>query len=114
MPTTTTTYECLGQIVPGAGNAFATLFLAGTADEVIPAGLQVCNMGAATTFRIRQRVADAAAQPKQYLYYDAPIGANDAFPVMAGQPIGPGDRIEVASASGNVAFTLSGAHRLTV
>lgn len=99
----------LGQALPGAG-ALADLYTAPAAAKTVVSTLKVCNQAAApTTFRVSVAVAGAADERKQYVYYDAPIDANDTFSATEGWTIAATDVIRVRSANGLVSFNLFGA-----
>lgn len=108
------TYGCWAQLEPASGGAYEALITVAAATEYIISALHVNNRSSSNdSFSIRVRVGGAGANTAQQLYSSEPILANDAFPVMAGYPIGPSDVLEVASVGGDITFALYGAKRVT-
>jgi hypothetical protein len=119
----------VGQAYPSAG-VLTTIFtfpardqsvvLARTLDQGTPtllAGdfwatmhtLVVCNQQAlATTFRLSFAPLGAADTAAQYLYYDAPLQANDTFSAQFWIPIARTDVFRGRSANGYCSFQLFG------
>lgn len=98
------------QLAPGAAT-LTDLYTVPADTQFICSKLQVCNRGAATTFRVAVRPAGAAISNEMYQYYDAAIGANEAFPVMAGVTLGAGDVISVYNTLATLSFSLYGVER---
>lgn len=102
----TTAYGFLGQLVPGAASLQA-LYTVPTAKKAT-ARVTVTNLGAVgTTFRVSVAPGGAADNTTQYIAYDEAIDANKAV-VSAPVTLAAGDIVRVRSASGNVAFGLTG------
>lgn len=71
--------------------------------------LKVCNQAPTkATYRVSVAVAGVADATKQYLYYDAPIAANDTFSATEGWTLSAGDVVRVRSSNGQCSFNLFG------
>ena len=103
----TETYKVLGQSNPGA-TTLTDLYAVPAATSAVCSSLVVCNQGGAGTFRVSVAVAGAADAPKQYLYYDAPIGANTTIAVVIGLTLATTDKVRVYASSGTMSFSLFG------
>jgi hypothetical protein len=104
----TFTYKVLGQSNPSA-TTLTTLYTTPASTSVVGATGVVCNQaGAAGTFRIAVRVAGAAIEAKQYLYYDVSIPANDTFAFTFGVTLAATDVVSVYASSATMSFQLFG------
>jgi hypothetical protein len=70
--------------------------------------LTVCNRGAEATFRVSVAVAGATDEPKQYIYYDVIIPANDTMSATVGLTLGETDEVRVYASTTDVSFSLFG------
>jgi hypothetical protein len=102
------TIKVLGQVNPGATTA-TDLYTAPAATSAVASSLTVCNQAAvAATFRVAVRPAGAALDPKHYLHYDAPLGANATLIATVGLTLAPTDVVTVYASSATVSFGLYG------
>lgn len=100
------TLKVLAQLTPSATTEtdFYTAPSAATVSSIV-----VCNRGSSsTTFRISVAVAGAAANNKQYLYYDITIPANDTFIATIGLTLANTDVIRVYAGNSNLSFNAFG------
>lgn len=71
--------------------------------------LVICNQTTNTvTIRVSIAVGGAADDPKQYLYYDLPIDANNTFIAALCISLSRGDIVRVQANSSGVSFNLFG------
>ena len=103
--------KLLAQSLPAA----ATL----TAFYTVPASarahahtLFVCNAAAATTFRVSVAPAGALDAPKHYLFYDAPLAANETKHLELDLPLSATDLIRIYTPGANVSFNLFGTEEI--
>lgn len=98
--------KVLGQIKPPA-TTLSTLYAAPS--QAVASTLSVCNQsGSPTMFRVSIRVAGAADDPKQYIYYDVVLGGNDTFMATIGLSLGPTDIVSVYALNATLSFNLFG------
>lgn len=109
----TENYYVLAQNNPAAATS-TDIYTVAAGKKAVVASIIVCNMGVAGSFRISVAVAGLALAPKQYLYYDLPIDANDTFIATIGLTLGPADVVRVYASHVNMAFNLSGVELTTV
>lgn len=103
----TETIKVLGQLVPGS--VLSTLYTVGAARTTTVSTVVVSNRDvSAGSFRISVAVAGAADDPKQYLYYDVPIKANDSFAATLGITLATTDVVRCYGSSSLIAFNLFG------
>jgi hypothetical protein len=101
-------FKVLGQAAPAATTQ-VDLYTVPAATTATISTIQVCNQNATkTTFRIRVRVNGAANDPKQFLFYEQALLANDAMTVTLGMTLGAGDVVSVYAGAANVSFNLFG------
>jgi hypothetical protein len=103
----TDTAKVLAQSIPTAG-VLTDTYTVPAATSAIVSTIKVANQGAATQFRVSVAVAAAADTPKQYVYYDVPIAANDTFSATEGWTLGATDVLRCQSGSGQVSFNVFG------
>jgi hypothetical protein len=103
-----TTYKVLGQ-VDVAATTEATLYTVPAVTTSVLSTLVVCNRGIAGTFRVSVSVAGAATDPKDYLYYDHALDANDTFTVTLGLTLGAADKVRVYASTTDFSFSAFGA-----
>lgn len=88
--------------------ALTTLYTVPGATSVISSSLCICNRGISSqVFRVSVAVAGAVDDPKQYLYYDLPIGPNDTFIMTIGITLAATDVVRVLGPS-DLSFNLFG------
>lgn len=101
----TTTY-LTKQSAPSATTA-TTLYTVGAGAKTVCSALHVCNRSATpATFRVAIRLLGAVLANQHYMYYEVPIGANDAFSVREGWLLNATDVVEVYASTANLTFTL--------
>jgi hypothetical protein len=97
-------YKTLGQSAPSAVTAIALYTVPGSTSTVVST-VTVCNRGnSATTFRISIRVNGEGDDPKQYIYYDVPIPANDTFAATIGVTLATADALWIYAGNGDLSF----------
>lgn len=99
------TRKILGQAALAATTLTDVYTVPGATEAVCQ--IDVCNRGAATTFRLALAIAGAADATKQYIAYDAPLAANDSVPFY-GICLGAADVVRAYAASANVSVTVNG------
>lgn len=102
-----TAYKVLGQSNPAA-NTQTTLYTVPASTQCISSTIAICNQGISTTYRIAVSVAGAAANSRQYIAYDAPIGGRDTIFLTVGMTLGATDVVRVTANTANVSFNLFG------
>lgn len=101
------TLKVLGQVKPLAATLTALYTASGV--RAVGSSLTVCNQsGTPTSFRVSVRVAAAADDPKQYIYYDVVLGGNDTFTATIGITLGIGDIVSVYTTTATLSFSLFG------
>jgi hypothetical protein len=71
--------------------------------------ITICNRSATpTTFRVSVRVAGAADDNKQYLYYDTPIDGNTTVALTGGLTLAATDIVSVYATLATLSFVLFG------
>ena len=96
------TFKVLGQSNPTAG-ALTTLYTVPVATSTNVGSIIVCNQGTYdVTFRISVAIAGAADDPKQYLYYDILVPANDTFIAILGLTMAATDVLRCYSKDSSV------------
>jgi hypothetical protein len=100
-------FKNLGQLNPGA-TTLTKLYTVPPLASTVASTLVICNQAAAGSFRVSVRVAGAADNPKQYLYYDCPLGANSTMAATLGICLATTDEIWVYASSTGFAFNLFG------
>lgn len=103
------TFKVLGQLSP-AVNTLSALYSVPAATSASASSIMVCNQNSSidAVFRISVAVAGAADDPKQYLYYDVPVGANDTFTATIGMTLSAGDVVRVQTSVTGISFNLFG------
>ncbi len=100
-------FKCLAQLAPAAG-VETILYTAPVSRSVVVSSLWVCNQSAETTFSVRINIGGAANAPKQLLFSNTTIEANDSLVAVSGITLAAGDVVKVTSVSGSVSFMLFG------
>ena len=102
------TRKVLGQANPSA-TSLTTLYTVPASTSTVCSTLTVCNQAAVSgTFRASVRVAGAADNAKQYLFYDAPIDANGTVALTIGLTLTATDIVSVYASSATMSFSLFG------
>lgn len=100
--------KILGQDVPLA-STLTDVYTVPLGRTAVISSIVVCNLDSSNTvFSISLAAAGAADTPKQYIYKDLPLAANDTFVLTIGISLDENDVVRILSASGNVSFNLSG------
>jgi hypothetical protein len=102
-----TAYKVLGQVAPSI-TTLTTLYTVPAATSAVSSTLAICNRGAATTFRVAVRPAGASIDVKHYLFFDAPLPANDSLCLTLGMSLEATDVVSVYAGSSDLSFTLFG------
>lgn len=100
-------FKVLGQLNPAA-TTLSTLYTVPGATKTVVSTLAVCNQGSDTTFRVSVQVAAEADTPKQYLYYDVALPANNTLMATIGMTLDATDVVKVYAGSSTVSFSLFG------
>jgi hypothetical protein len=102
-------YKVLGQVVPSAINTFTQIYAVPSGKQAICSSLTVSGLGADDIlFRVRVRVAGAAADNKQFIAYDMAAAPGLSQALQLSMTLGTGDIVEVYAASTAIAFNLFG------
>ena len=100
--------KVLGQLSPAA-TTLTTLYTVPALKVVTGSSLTACNQNSGdVTVRVSVAVAGAANDPKQYLYYDLPVGGKDTFTATIGITLSASDVVRVYSSATGVSFNLFG------
>lgn len=102
------TRKVLGQSAPAAATPVDAYTVPGATSAVV-SSITVCNRSAtATTFRISVAVAGAAADNKQYVYYDEEIKGNTTFIATIGPTLAATDVVRVYATLATLSFNIFG------
>ena len=110
------TYKVLGQSNPYAETE-TVLYTVPANKQAVISTISVCNTAASdTTFRviIQKASEQTSVLSKQYFAYDTKVFKNDTTSITAGITLATGDRVQVYSLSGTVAFQAFGSEMSTV
>ena len=89
--------------------ALTDLYTVPSATSAVASSITVANLGtSATTYRILVLPSGQTAAKKNFIAFDAPIGANSTDTFTLGMTLAAGDKVQVASDSANVSATLFG------
>ena len=103
-----TVYRVLGQVSP-ASLIEDLLYAVPSSTSAIGSSIIIANRGTSVaTFRVSIAVNGASTLPKDYIYYDLPIGANDTFIATIGITLGDTDEVRVYASNTNLSFSLYG------
>lgn len=105
----TDTIKVLAQSAPSA-TSLTDIYTVAASTSATISSITICNQNAATeiTFRISIAVAGLADTPKQYLYYDLPLGHNDTFIATIGVTLATTDVVRVYTSATSVVFSVFG------
>ena len=100
--------KVLSQTIPSVTTLTDSYTVPGATTTVV-SSFVVCNQaGTDASFRISVAVAGAADTPKQYLYFDLPLPANDTFAGTLGISLAATDVVRVYASSANLSFNFFG------
>lgn len=100
--------KVLGQLAAAAATP-EILYTVPPSAQTTCSSLTVCNRTASPlTFRVSVRVTSAAANNRQYLYYDKSIAANDTFASILGMTLDALDQVVVYASDVGLSFNLFG------
>lgn len=103
------TAKVLGQAYPAVKTLTDLYTVPASGVRTVASTLKVCNQGSSPTkFRVAIAVAGAAAEAKQYVYYDEILAANDTFSATEGWTLAATDVVRVYSDNGLCSFNLFG------
>ena len=86
-----------------------TLYTVPNLAQTTTSSLVICNRtGSGETYRINIRVAGAATDDKQFLYYGKSLAANETFTAVLGLTLGQGDIVEIWASAVDLSFSLFG------
>lgn len=105
----TESLKVLAQLVP-ASTTLTDFYTVPAATTTSASSVTVCNQNGAINilFRISIAIGGVVDDPKQYLYFDLPLGSNDTFVATIGLSLGTGDIVRVQSSASGVSFNLFG------
>lgn len=102
------TLKVLGQLYP-LSSELTDLYVVPPSTYATASSLTVCNQtGSAASFHFSIAVGGATDDPKQYIYFDLFLDANDSFISTVGLSLGPGDVARVRSSITGLSFSLFG------
>lgn len=100
--------KVLGQLDCPA-TTLTALYTVPALTSTVLSSLVIANRTSASrTFRVSIRVAGAADDPKQYLYYDVTLVKNDTFVATLGLTLGAGDIVSVYASATGLSFSAYG------
>lgn len=100
--------KVLGQVKPDA-QTLTDAYTVPALKSATISSLTVCNQGSsADKFRLAVAVAGAADDPKQYLYWDFEVPANDSFSATLGITLAAADVLRVYANSAYLSFNCFG------
>lgn len=102
-------YKVLGQVLPSAASTWTQLYVAPTAKQAICSSLTVANLSTDDIlYRVRVRVAGAAANDKQTIVYDTAAASGVSQALQLSMTLSAGDIVEIYAAATTIAFNLFG------
>jgi hypothetical protein len=100
--------KVLGQVATGATTA-TVLYTVPAATSAVLSSVVIANRGTTVAyFRLSIRVAGAAADNKQYLYYDVIMPPNDTFIATIGVTLAATDELWGYASTANVTWQIFG------
>jgi len=100
--------KVLGQLKPGAAS-LGDLYTVPALTATVGSTITICNQSAtADSYRVAVRVAGAAINVIQYLFFDAPIAGNQTQTWTLGLALATTDVVSVRSTNGTTSFNLFG------
>jgi hypothetical protein len=102
-------YKVMGQTVPSANATWTQIYAVPSGKQAICSSLTVANLSTDDIlYRVRVRVAGAAANDKQILVYDTASAAAVSQALQLSMTLGAGDIVEIYAAATTIAFNLFG------
>jgi hypothetical protein len=102
-------YKVLGQVVPSANTTWTQIYAVPSGKQAICSSLTVANLSTDDIlYRVRVRVAGAAANDKQILVYDTASAAAVSQALQLSMTLSAGDIVEIYGATTTIAFNLFG------
>ena len=102
------TPKVLGQLNPVA-TVLSDLYTCPASRNTTISTLFVCNFGTTPAkFRVMVAVGGAADDPKQRLFFDVDISANNVLPITSGITMSATDVLRVQANTANVSFNAFG------
>jgi hypothetical protein len=102
-------YKVLGQVVPSANTTWTQIYAVPSGKQAICSSLTVANLSTDDIlYRVRVRVAGAAANDKQILVYDTASAAAVSQALQLSMTLSAGDIVEIYGAATTIAFNLFG------
>jgi len=102
-------YKVLGQVVPSGATTWTQIYAVPSGKQAICSSLTVANLSTDDIlYRVRVRVAGAAANDKQILVYDTAAAAGISQALQLSMTLGTGDIVEVYGAATTISFNLFG------
>lgn len=101
-------FKILAQAFPDAGVLTDAYTVPGATSTVVSTFKAANQAATPTTFRVTVAVAGAVAEPKQCIYPDIALPANETFSATEGWTMAATDVIRVHSANGAVSFNIFG------
>ena len=100
--------KVLGQVNPSATTT-TDLYTVPDLTQTTVSSLVICNFGSNQgTFRVSVHVGGAAADNKQYLYYDKTLAANETFSAVLGLTLNQSDVVKVYASNTGLSFNMFG------
>lgn len=103
-----TTYKILGQAAPSATTETDLVTVAASSQNIVSTICIANRSTTVATFRISSSAAGAATTNKDYIVYDANIGANQSIYLTIGCTLATTDKIRVYASTANLSFTAFG------
>lgn len=105
------TYKVLAQVNPVA-TTLVDAYTVPPATSAIISTITIANRaGTASSFRVSVAVSGVVDDPKQYIAYDTPIGANETVALTIGMTLAQTDKIRVYSTNGSMSFNIFGVEK---
>lgn len=101
------TYKVLGQSKPVA-TTLTDAYTVPALTSAVVSTITICNQGAATSIRLSVAVGGAVDTGKQYILYDASIGANTTYTITIGITLATTDVIRVYNTLATCSFNIFG------
>ena len=102
------TRKVLGQAALSATTLTSIYTVPALTQAVVSTVTVVNRGGTTTTFRVSVAIAGAADDPRQYIYYDVSIPANETFASTVGITLNSGDIVKGYAGNGNLSFNIFG------
>lgn len=104
-------YKTLAQSKPGAASLTDVYTVPASTQTIISTIVAANQSATPTAIRISIAVAALADTPKQYIAYDAPIGANEVLPFVLGITLAATDVVRVYNTLATVSFNIFGVEK---